>query len=419
MKDGHSGNDFYSLPPYITQSVPYQNQPQNQLTNVSSPNKTYSVRPERPLNRKKMDLGLVVSIVLLLGLGLITLYASSQSYALRLKDDALYFVKRQLLFLFCGLAMMVVTVCLDMNYIRRILPFLVIGTFVLCLLTFFPGIGQERNGARRWINVPGGGTLQPSEFAKLALILFCANLFDKKADRLDNPAVSIYPAALGLFLFVVVVYLQDDFSTSMFLLLLGLCMFYIAGVKLRWFFAFLVFAIPIAILFIFTSEFRVERLIAFLVPDYDVNGMNFQVNNAKRAITAGGMWGNGFGTGLSYVSRIPEVQADFIFAGFAEAMGFVGVIGYFIVLGYFYVRTMIIAAKCADRFRSLLAFGCGTLIFFQSLMNCAVSSGAMPATGIPLPFFSAGGTSTIVMMLACGLIINVSQYKTVSENEYE
>ena len=141
--------------------------------------------------------------------------------------------------------------------------------------------------------------------------------------------------------------------------------------------------------------------------------------NSKIAVSAGGFWGQGMGTGLEKIKNIPYVHADFVFAGWAEAMGFLGILGYFALLGFFAYKVFNIAVKCDDFFRSLLAFGCGTIIVVQSLMNCGVVCGALPSTGIPLPFFSHGGSSMLMTLVSCGTIINISRYENVSEIVYE
>ena len=376
---------------------------------------------ERPVRQKKNDMGLIVSIILLIGLGLITLYISSASYAVRSQDNEFYFLYRQLGYFGVGFVFLIAVSCINVNFIRKVLPFAVVAAFLLCILPFIPGIGVEKNGARRWIVMPFGGTFQPSEIAKIAVILFLANLFDKKSDKLDNPAVSVYPAAFGLFAFVIIVFLQDDFSTAFFILIIGFIIFFVAGVYLRWFVAFCIFAVPVALLFIFSEEYRVNRLIAFLKPDYDIHGMNFQLAASRRTITAGGFWGSGFGTGLRYVKNIPEAQADFVFAGWCESMGFFGVLLYFSILLYFGYRVIHIVRYARTRFESLVALGCGSSVVLQSLLNCGVVSGALPSTGINLPFFSSGGSSVMVVMLACGLLINISrnEFEFVPENLYE
>ncbi len=365
---------------------------------------------EKSYYSQSVDSGFVVSVILLLGLGLVTLYASSVSYATRAFDDSFYFLRRQLLSAVIGIFLLFLFSIINLNFVRKLLPFIFIGTIILCLMTFLPFIGVERNGARRWIKLPLLGTFQPSEIAKFSMILFLANFFDKKHDVLKESGFNIGQAVVGLFFTVLIVFLQDDFSTAFFIMLVGLLMFFIAGIKLGWFLGFCVFSLPIVILFIFTESYRVKRLIAFFNPEQYSHGVNYQINASRRAISSGGFFGEGFGSGLKRVSGIPEVQADFIFAGWSEAMGLAGVILFFVLIVYFAWRGYKIAFKCEDKFRSYTAFGIVTSIVLQTLFNCGVVCGALPATGIPLPFFSSGGSSLIITLLMCGVVINISKF---------
>ena len=371
---------------------------------------------EKSFNSRGVDTGFVVSVILLLCLGLITLYASSVSYATRAFDDSFYFVKRQLISAGIGLFCLFIFSIIDLDFVRKVLPIIFIGTLVLCAMTFLPFIGVERNGARRWIKLPLLGTFQPSEVAKFSIILFLANFFDKKHDVLKESGFNIGQAVFGLFFTVLLVFLQDDFSTAFFIMIVGLSMFYIAGIKLGWFLGFCVFSLPIVILFIFTESYRVKRLIAFFNPEQYSHGVNYQINASQRAISNGGILGEGFGSGLKKVTGIPEAQADFIFAGWAEAMGFLGVIIFFCLIIYFAFRGYKIAFRCEDKFRSFAVFGIITSIVLQFLLNCGVVCGALPATGIPLPFFSSGGSSLIITLLMCGVVINISKYNNMELN---
>lgn len=365
---------------------------------------------EKSFSSQSVDTGFVVSVILLLGLGLVTLYASSVSYATRAFDDSLYFVRRQLICTGIGLLLMIISSIIDLNFVRKLLPIIFVGTIVLCVMTFLPFIGVERNGARRWIKLPILGTFQPSEVAKFTIVLFLSNFFAKKHDILKESGFNIAQAVVGLFFTVLLVFLQDDFSTAFFIMLVGLSLFFIAGIKLTWFLGFCVFSLPIVFLFIFTESYRVKRLIAFFNPEQYSHGVNYQINASQRAISSGGFWGEGLGSGLKQVTGIPEAQADFIFAGWTEAMGFLGVIFFFILIIFFAWRGYKIAFSCQDLFRSYTAFGLVTCILLQTLLNCGVVCGALPATGIPLPFFSSGGSSLIVTLLMCGVIINISKF---------
>jgi len=369
---------------------------------------------EKNKTPEKFDIPFVMLMFLLCGIGMITLYSGSLSFAERLFDDPLYFVKRQGLFLVVGLASLLLCATINLEMVRRHLPKLVIFTLILSVLPFFPGIGITKNGAPRWIGI-AGMTFQPSELVKLVLVVFLANLFEKKHDRLDEPRVSIYPAAIMSFVFIFFVYIQNDFSTSVFILFVALVMFFIAGVNLKWFGFLCLVCLPFVALMVLTKEYRVERVLSFFQPERDPLGAGYQVNAALDALREGGFWGRGLGNGIKKVSSIPEVQSDFIFAVWSEEMGFLGVCFYFVLLVLFSVRGFRVSLACTDRFRSLLGFGCTSIIFLQSLINCGVVVRFFPATGISLPFFSSGGSSLLITLCLCGLIINVSRWKTEGE----
>ena len=364
---------------------------------------------EKIIIGKKTDIGFLVSFILLLGLGLVTLYSVSINPGLRIKNDELFFVKRQLLFLLIGIVVVFFLSMIDLDRVRGILPAIVLASIFLCMITCIPGIGIEKNGARRWIGI-AGIEFQSSEPAKLVIVLYLAHLFAKKHDKLDELAATIIPAVIMTSVFVIFIYLQNDFSTSLIVMVLSFVLFFFSGIKLRWFVIFFCLVLPVVLLFVFTEPYRVERIISFLNPSIDPYGGGYQLNMARKAVSGGGFWGQGIGGLFRGSISIPEVQSDFIFAGWAEEMGFVGLGLYFVVLSYFVIRGYMIALVCKDRFRSLLAFGCVSAILIQSIMNCGVVCGLFPSTGIPLPFFSSGGTSLIVSMSFCGLIINVSRW---------
>ena len=364
---------------------------------------------EKIIIGKKTDIGFLVSFILLLGLGLVTLYSVSINPGLRIKNDELFFVKRQIVFLLIGIVVVFFLSMIDLDRVRGILPAIVLASIFLCMITCIPGIGIEKNGARRWLGI-AGIEFQSSEPAKLVIVLYLAHLFAKKHDRLDELAATIIPAVIMTSVFVIFIYLQNDFSTSLIVMILSFVLFFFSGIKLRWFVIFFCLVLPVVLLFVFTEPYRVERIISFLNPSIDPYGGGYQLNMARKAVSGGGFWGQGIGGLFRGSISIPEVQSDFIFAGWAEEMGFFGIVLYFVVLSYFIVRGYMIALVCKDRFRSLLAFGCVSAILIQSIMNCGVVCGLFPSTGIPLPFFSSGGTSLIVSMSFCGLIINVSRW---------
>ena len=222
-----------------------------------------------------------------------------------------------------------------------------------------------------------------------------------------------------LLLFVTLVLLQKDLSTSIFIFFVCFLMFFAAGLRIRWILPVMIAAIPVIVLFITSEQYRIERIIAFLRPEEGAHTINYQSLTAKRAISAGGFWGNGIGSGLVHSNRIPEVQADYIFAGWIEAMGLFGAGIYFLSLGFFAWRGFLAAFTCKNRFASYASFGFIFMISAQSLLNCAVVCGAVPNTGIPLPFFSLGGSSVISTLCMCGFVVNASRITSEEDADAE
>lgn len=371
---------------------------------------------DRPVETyRKTDSFLVALSLLLWGLGIVTLMICSNENGIKFFDDSWHFVKRQLLSSAFGFAGLLFFAIVDVKVIRKALPFIVLGAVFLCLLTFVPGIGVERNGAKRWIRLPFISTFQPSEALKFASVLFLANLLDKQAAITDEDEKNVFPAVAGLVIFTVLIFAQKDLSTGIFVFAVGIIMFFVTGSKIAWFLPLFILGSLICALLVLMEPYRMDRIIAFLEPNSHLDGVNFQPLRAKIAITNGGLLGQGFGSGLLKVRSIPEVQADYIFAGWAEATGFVGVIAYFIILALFCWRGYAAAMKCSSRFAAFTSFGFVTSILLQSLMNIAVVGGVLPSTGIPLPFFSSGGSSIIFTMVMCGFLFQTSRI----DDEYE
>ena len=377
----------------------------------------YTFFAERPSDSfKKSDNRFSIMVILLLGIGLFTLYFCSQAAASRMFNDSFYFVKRQLICSLVGLGGFLLFAFLPIETVRKMIPGILLGTVIICLLTFIPAFSVERNGARRWLKMPFNFTLQSSEVVKFTLILFLANFFDKQASISDPEERNVFAGVCVMLFLIALVLKQKDLSTSIFLFGFGCLFFAACGMKIKWmwFVGFLV--ILCFIYYIVSQEYRIERIIAFMNPGERQTSSNFQSLAAKRAISAGGFWGAGIGSNLVQSGRIPEVQADFIFASWAEANGFGGVICYFIMLGIFGWRGIKIAMDCKDRFASFASYGFVSLIVLQSLLNCAVVCGALPSTGIPLPFFSLGGSSIIITLCMSGFVVNASRCNSENEN---
>ena len=359
--------------------------------------------------RLKTDHVLVASILLLAGLGLVTLYSSSYAFAQKwYSGDGLYLVTRQLMFGACGIILFFIASVIDLGLLRKFIKPLVLGSIILCALTFVPGIGVNKNGAARWIGVRSF-TYQPSELVKLALPLYLAHFFEKKKNVLNDLSRGIIPPALITGIFFVLIFLQNNFSTAVFIALNALLMFFLAGVRFRYFFSALFMFLPTATILVLKKEHRIRRFLSFIQPDFEPQGAGYQVDSSIRSIISGGLWGKGIGHGTRKIASVPEIHSDFIFSAFAEEMGFVGIMLFSILFAVFAIRGYIASMENENTFNRLLGCGLVTMIISQVLLNVAVTAGALPATGIPLPFFSAGGSSLVTTLVMAGLVVNVSR----------
>jgi cell division protein FtsW len=249
---------------------------------------------------------------------------------------------------------------------------------------------------------------------KFVLPLYLAHLLDKKSGNLENFSTGILPPVLVTMLFFGLIYGQNNLSTAILIIINALIIFFLAGIRYRYFFAAIAMVIPISALLVFTKEYRVRRLISFLRPQWDPLGAGFQVNASKDAIISSGLFGRGIGEGTRKIASIPEIHSDFIFSAYVEETGFIGVLLFFAMFTFFAVLGYKAAFGSKTVFGRLLAAGLTTMIVFQAMLNTAVVSGAIPATGIPLPFFSAGGSSLVTTLICAGLIANVARKNGVS-----
>ena len=379
----------------------------------------FSIVADRPLeNYKKCDISLILLSILLWGIGMFTLYVCSGNYGMRAFNDDLYFVKRQMISSCLGFMLFIIFATFKLETIKRFLPLMVVIALVLSIMTFIPGIGIERNGARRWIRL-GFTTFQPSEMVKFVIVLYLANYFEKQAKITNAFDKTVFPAVLVSFVLVASIAMQSDLSTSVFVAALAILLFIVSGAKIFWLLPVMSILIPLSVLFVFLEPYRLNRIIGFLDQDSYLQTLNYQTYAARRAISAGGFWGQGLGSGLSRINSIPEIQSDYIFAGWAESMGYFGVLIYFAILILFAWRGLHCAMTTKSRFAAIASFGFIVSIVAQSVMNVAVVGGVIPTTGIPLPFFSSGGSSILFTLATCGFLVNASRNEIGPNDDIE
>ncbi len=349
-------------------------------------------------------LGLVI-LLLVVGLGM--LLSASWFRAEQLYRQPLRFVLRQALWAVAGCGLCAAAALVPLDLIRRHLKYLVLGVAVLMGMTFLPGVSARYMGASRWI-ILWGFSFQPSELVKVLLVIHLAHLLSKREGEFPRDRLYIVPPLVVAVLSSIIVLLQNDYSTAIFLLILTFLLFFAAGVPTRYFVRFTALIVPLGMIALFSREHRVRRITAFLNPSYDPAGSGFQVLAARRALAEGGPWGAGIGRGVRKMGGIPEVQSDFIFAVLGEELGFFGVFLVLLAFLLFSLRGIALARRQEDWFRYLLIYGLTMSITIQAMINVAVVAGLLPATGIPLPFFSSGGSSLVVTMIMCGLIMNAA-----------
>ena len=369
-----------------------------------------SFTPERVRQTSEGDIFLFFFLLLLAGLGTAALLSATYHSASLYRGDPLFFLKKRGVFLALGAGAYFFASRISFSWLKPKIPFFLFLTLLFMLAAFIPGLGRHVMGGSRWILI-GGFSFQPSELAKIILVLYLASILSKNEDRMDDPVNTVLPPLLIVVFFVGIVFFQNDFSTAIFLFFLALSVFFIANVKMIFFIFLGIITLPLAGIMLFTKEHRVERLITFLVPEQDPSGTGFQIIASKLALAHGGFWGQGLGRGMKKLGGLPEVHSDFLFASLGEEVGYLGIV--FIVLLFLLAagRGYIIALGSKDRFGYYLGFGLTTAILYQAFFNMAVVVGLVPATGIPLPFFSAGGSSLLVTFTICGLLQNIARQR--------
>lgn len=358
---------------------------------------------ERPTDSyRKKDPLIVVSILLLWGLGLFTIFFVTPQYSLKNYSGKYHIFIKQLIWSGIGFGLMITIALVPMNFIRKMLPAFCMASLGLCLLALcFKGF----NGARRWI-VIGGQTFQPSELAKFAVILYLANQVSKNEEVEGREISSMFFQIVSIIVYAGVCLFQKDMSTAVLIVIVSFVLLFNTSKKVGGVIGFALLLIPATFMFIFSNDYRIQKVAAFLKPELHADGSSYQILTSQKAIKEGGFWGVGLGTGLDSIYKIPELVTDYIFSGWATAFGLVGVFLYFLLLGFFFFRAIKIAKTCPNRFAAVGTLGCALMITTQSLMNLAVVCGVMPTTGIPLPFFSTGGSSLIATFMMCGFMIN-------------
>lgn len=351
---------------------------------------------------------IVAALLLLLTIGVIMVYSASAAYAHHRYGDSFFYAKRQLLFAALGVFLMFVVASLERNiFVKWAKPSLWI-CFVLLGLVLIPGIGLLRGGARSWLGI-GAFSIQPSEFMKLALIVYLSYSLSKNVQLLPYfwkglfPRLAVIGAAFGLIM------LQPDLGTGTVLVGTGVILLFVAGARLKHLSGLAALGLVGFTALVLEAPYRIRRITAFIDPWEDPLGSGYHLIQSLYAIGPGGLLGLGLGMSRQKHLYLPEPHTDFIFSILAEEFGFIGasvVIFLFAVIVWRGLRTAIAAP---DLFSSLLAAGITSMFAIQAVINIGVVSGAFPVTGITLPFLSYGGSSLTLSLIAVGVLLNISR----------
>ena len=357
--------------------------------------------------KKTGDVPLLICVVFMACFGCIMIYSASSYTAEVQYGDSLYFVKKQLIGVFLGIAAMVGTCFLPYGKLTKLKIPAIIVSVILLVLVFVPGVGITNYGATRWIGF-GGVTLQPSEIAKYAFALFSAAYFAKNHEKVKTVKGVLPVLGVGIF-FCVLIIIEPNMSITMCVGLLMLGIIFLSGTNLKTFLVILVpFAVAVPVLIIL-EPYRLQRLSAFIDPWASPKDEGYQLIQSLYALGNGGIFGRGLFNSTQKYRFLPFAESDFILAIMGEELGYVGLLIFFAACGFIVYRGFKIAKNCKDRFGFLLAAGFTLVYGIQVAINALVVSGTIPPTGLPLPLISSGNTSLIITMASMGVLYNISK----------
>jgi cell division protein FtsW len=367
----------------------------------------------------KSDRLLFWATAFLVGASLVMVYSASASQTIERPDTPYYQLLsvKQVLWGLIGVGLLFAAMRVDYHEYRRpALIWAVMAVVVLALLAVF--LFAPRNHTQRWITL-GPVSLQPSELAKLAVIVFAAALLERRMHRVNEVGYALVPVGIVTLTIAGLVVLEPDFGTAAMLVLVAAAMVFAAGLSYRYVLGTALLLLPVATMLIAGSAYRRRRLLAFLDPWRDPLGDGFQIIQSLIAVGSGGTLGKGLMGGVQKLFYLPEAHNDFIFAVIAEEVGLIGstvVLAAFVVIAWRGMRTALVAP---DRFGSLLAVGLTMMIVLQALVNMSMVIGLLPPKGIPLPFVSSGGSSLVINLVAMGMLLNISQQASATAEARE
>jgi cell division protein FtsW len=355
-----------------------------------------------------MDFTLMITVLILLAIGVAMVFSASSISSFMKYNDRYHYLKTQGLYAILGIIAMLFFSRLDYRILGRFSGTLVLISIILLIAVFIPGIGHTANNATRWIKI-GSQTIQPSEVAKFALIIFMARSISNKKEKIRSFRHGVLPYILLMGIYFVLIILEPNMSMAGNIVMITFAMLFASGTRIIYLVGWIIPLIPAVTFIVLKKSYMLDRITSFLDPWADPLDKGYQAIQSLYALGSGGIFGLGLGNSRQKFFYIPEPQNDFIFAIIGEELGFIGTTTIVILFMLLIWRGLRIALFCPDTFGSLLATGIVCMVGIQATLNIAVATVSIPTTGISLPFISSGGTSLLFVMINMGILLNISK----------
>lgn len=362
------------------------------------------------------DAPLVAAVAILLGLGLVIVYSSSSVFAAQIYGDAEHFLKLQLTWSVMGLIGLTLATRISGDWLRRRAALIFVVTVGLCALVLIPGLGHLAGGARRWLTFGGAG-FQPSEMAKIAVVIALATILARRDERPSPERTSLLVPVIVAQIPVALVLAEPDLGTALVIELVVAIMVFCAGLRLRTLGLAGLAALPVFYHLLVGTPFRLQRLLSFIDPWAYRTTVGYQITEALISIGSGGLFGVGLGESKHKLFFLPAAHTDFIFALLGEELGLVGTLGLLAAFAVLMMRGIRAATTAASRFDSYLAVGLIAVIGVPAVFNVFVATGMLPTKGLPLPLVSYGGSNLVATLVTVGLLLRVMRDAHVATAE--
>ncbi|HQM35573.1 MAG TPA: putative lipid II flippase FtsW [Candidatus Marinimicrobia bacterium] len=357
----------------------------------------------------KVDQKYLIAFFILLGFGLVMQYSASSSLGEARFDDPSFYVRGQ--FVRIVLGMVVGLICTFINYqiLKKGAFWIALAGIISLIATLVYHKLHPGQATARWFPI-GGFNFQPSEFAKLALIIYLSSFIERHERHLDDFKRGFIPPVIIMLIMVILIIVEPNYSTAAVFTVFGLIVLFIGGTKLLHFLPFIGGFALLSVITILRSPYKLMRILTFLEPEKDLQGAGYQIHQSMITLGNGGFFGRGLGGSIEKNLFLPDMHTDFIFSVVGEELGFIGAVVLLSLYLYLFIRGIKIALRAPDVFGNLLGIGLSSCLFIYVIVNVGVTCGLLPVTGLPLPFISYGGSSMLFNFACVGIILNISRY---------